>query len=158
VSTFAAHFVFRLALFELDQIIHVGLTPEAFEQTLSYLINNVNLLIKTRQAELGYAIDSLYYGIPDYNTYVKTSLAKLKVKDVNEAIQRRLRTDDIRIVAVAQNCEELKKKLSGNQLSPMTYNSPKPEEVTEEDKIVERWRIGLKPESIQIVPVATIFE
>src|SRR5204863_4020307 len=158
VSTFAAHFVFRLALFELDQIIHVGLTPEAFEQTLSYLINNVNLLIKTRQADLGYAIHSLYYGIPDYNSYVKTSLAKLKVKDVNEAIQRRLRTDDIQIVAVAQNCAELKRKLSGNPLSPMKYNSAKPDEIMEEDKIVERWRIDLKPESIEIVPASAMLE
>jgi zinc protease len=154
----AAHFAIRLALFELDKLIHEGLTQEAFERTRSFLVKNINLLVKTKQAELGYAIDSLYYGIPDYNTYVKTSLAKLKVKDVNEAIQRRLRTDDIRIVAVAQNSEELKKKLSGNPLSPMTYNSPKPEEVTEEDKIVERWRIDLRPESIQIVPVETMFE
>ena len=116
------------------------------------------MLIKTKQAELGYAIDGLYYGIPDYNTYVKNSLAKLTVKDVNEAISRHLRTDDIRIIAVAQNCEELKSKLSTNALSPMTYNSPKPEEVMEEDKIVERWRIPLKPESIQIVPATSIFE
>src|SRR5260370_37298845 len=84
----AAHFAIRLALFELDKLIREGLTPEAFEHTRSFLIKNTNLLIKTKQAELGYAIDSLYYGIPDYNTYVKTSLAKLKVKDVNERIQR----------------------------------------------------------------------
>src|SRR5206468_6972704 len=120
----AAHFALRLAVFELDKLIREGLSAAAFERTRSFLTKNVNLLVKTKQAELGYAIDSLYYGIPDYNTYVKNALAKLTVKDVNEAIQRRLRTGDIRIVAVAQNCEELKKKLSGNQLSPMTYNSP----------------------------------
>ena len=114
--------------------------------------------MKTRQAELGYAIDSLYYGIPEYGSYIRKSLAELTVKDVNEAIQRRLRTDDIRIVAVAQNCEELKKKLLSNALSPMTYNSTKPEDLTEEDKIVERHRIGFKPESVEIVPVATVFE
>src|SRR2546426_2984263 len=131
----AAHFALRLALFELDKLIRDGLTPEAFERTRSFLTKNVNLLIKTKQAELGYAIDSLYYGIPDYGSYIKNALAGLKLKDVNEAIQRRLRTDDIRIVAVAQNCEELQKKLSTNALSPMTYNSPKPEDVMEEDKI-----------------------
>ena len=154
----AAHFALRLALFELDKLIRQGLTPEAFERTRSFLIKNVNLLIKTKQAELGYAIDSLYYGIPDYNSYVKNALAKLTVKDVNEAIGRRLRTTDLRIVAVAQNCEELKRKLSGNLISPMSYNSDKPTNVLEEDKIVERWRIDLKPESIQIVPAASLFE
>jgi hypothetical protein len=40
----------------------------------------------------------------------------------------------------------------------MKYNSDKPKEVLEEDEIVERWRIALKPESIQIVPAATVFE
>ncbi len=154
----AAHFALRLALFELDKLIKEGLTPEAFAGTRSFLTKNVNLLIKTKQTELGYAIDSLYYGIPDYNSYLLESLAKLTAKDVNEAIQRHLRTEDIRIVAVAQNCEALKKKLTINALSPMTYNSPKPEDLTEEDKIVERWRIDVKPESIQIVPVETIFE
>jgi Predicted Zn-dependent peptidases len=154
----SAHFALRLAMFELDKLINDGLTPESFERTRSFLDKNVNLLIKTRQAELGYAIDSLFYGIPDYNSYVKKALAKLTVKDVNDAIRRRLRTDDTRIVAVAQNAEELKRKLAGNLYSAMKYNSDKPEAVLEEDKIVERWRIPLKPESIQIVPVGSLFE
>ena len=154
----AAHFALRLALFELDKLIREGLAPEAFERSRSFVAKNVNLLIKTKQAELGYAIDSLYYGIPDYNSYVRGALAKLTLKDVNNAIKRRLRSTDLRIVAVAQNCDELKKKLAANALSPMTYNSPKPEDVMEEDKLVERFRIALNPESIQIVPVASVFE
>jgi zinc protease len=153
-----AHFALRLALYELDKLIHDGLTPEAFERTRSFLVKNVNLLIKTKQAELGYAIDSLYYGISDYNSYVRNALAKLTVKEVNDAIGRQLRTDDIRIVAVAQNCAELKRKLAGNLFSPMKYNSDKPEDVLEEDKIVERWRIALKPESIQVAPASSLFE
>jgi zinc protease len=153
-----AHFALRLALFELDKLIRDGLTPVAFERSRSFVTKNVNLLMKTKQAELGYAIDSLFYGIPDYSSYIKNAVAKLTVKDVNDAIRRRLRADDIRIVAVAQNCEELKRKLAGNLFSGMKYNSDKPEEVLEEDKIVARWRIALTPESIQIVPVATLFE
>ena len=50
----AAHFALRLALFELDKLIREGLTGEAFERTRSFLIKNVNLLIKTKQAELGF--------------------------------------------------------------------------------------------------------
>jgi zinc protease len=153
-----AHFALRLALFELDKLIRDGLTPVAFERSRSFVTKNVNLLMKTKQAELGYAIDSLFYGIPDYSGYIKNAVAKLTVKDVNDAIRRRLRADDIRIVAVAQNCEELKRKLAGNLFSAMKYNSDKPEEVLEEDKMVSRWRIALTPESIQIVPVATLFE
>jgi zinc protease len=154
----AAHFALRLAVFELDKLIKEGLTEAAFQRTRSFLTKNVNLLVKTKQAELGYAIDSLYYGIPDYNSYVKNSLAKLTMKDVNDAIQRRLRTTDLRIVAVAQDTDLLKKKLAGNAVSPMSYNSPKPEEVVEEDKVVERFRLDLNPDAIRIVPVSSLFE
>jgi zinc protease len=154
----AAHFALRLALFELDKLIREGLSAEAFERTRSFLAKNVNLLVKTKQAELGYAIDSLYYGIPDYNTYVRNALAKLTVEDVNEAIRRRLRSTDLRIVAVAQDTDLLKKKLASNTPSPMAYNSPKPKEVMEEDQVVERFRVDLTPESIRIVPAASIFE
>src|SRR6185436_9873077 len=140
-----AHFALRLAIFELDKLIRDGLTQEQFERARSFLSKNINLLIKTKQAELGYAIDSVYYGIADYKNYVQSSLAALTVKDVNDAIKKQLRTSDLRIVAVAQNSEALKEKLSTNAISKMTYNSDKPEEVMEEDKLVERYRIALKP-------------
>lgn len=40
----------------------------------------------------------------------------------------------------------------------MTYNSPKPKEITDEDKIVEVWKINLKPEAAEVVPVGKVFE
>jgi zinc protease len=59
---------------------------------------------------------------------------------------------------VAKNCAELESKLLSGEPSPMTYNSPKPQEVLDEDKIVERWKIDLKPEAVRIVPVEKVFE
>ena len=40
----------------------------------------------------------------------------------------------------------------------MTYNSPKPKEILEEDKAVERFKLNLTPQAIRIVPVETVFE
>ncbi|MEO7649093.1 MAG: pitrilysin family protein, partial [Bryobacteraceae bacterium] len=153
-----AHFALRLALFELDNLIKEGLSRESFERTRSYVEKNINLLTKTKQAELGYAIDSLYYGITDYNSYVKKALAKLTVKDVNAAIQKHLRMNDLRIAVVAKDCGQLVKDITGNKLSPMKYNSGKPEEILAEDKIVERWHIPLTAENVKIVPVNQVFE
>ncbi|MEK7408658.1 MAG: insulinase family protein [Acidobacteriota bacterium] len=153
-----AHFALRLALYELDRLVTKGLTPEEFERTRAFLTKYANLLTSTKSAELGYALDSQYYGIPEYGSYLKSSLARLKLEDVNRAIRKHLRTGDLRIVVIARNCEELRKKLLGNDPSSMTYNSPKPEEVLAEDKIVERWKIDLKPEAVRIVPVEKVFE
>ena len=118
----------------------------------------VNLLTKTKDAELGYAIDSQYYGIPGYNRYVKDGLARLTAADVNKAIRTHLSMDNLRIVVIGKDCESLRKKIIANEPSPMTYNSPKPKEVTDEDEAVSRFKIDVAPDAVKIVPVDTVFE
>jgi zinc protease len=153
-----AHFALRLALFEFDKFVKEGLSEDAFQRTRTFLAKYVNLLTKTKRAELGYAIDSRYYGISDYNGYLKNSLARLTREDVNRAIRKHLGAAGLNIVVVAKNCEELKKMFLDGAPSPMTYNSPKPPEVLEEDKIVERWKIDLPPDAVRILPVEKVFE
>lgn len=153
-----AHFTLRLALYELDRLVRTGLTTEEFEQTRNFLSKNVNLLTRTKNAELGYTIDSGFYNIPDYNSYVKNGLAALTVEKVNEAIRRHLRTDRLQIVLVGPDAQGLKKAIVENMPSPMTYNSPKPDEILAEDKVVEKWKIPVRPEAVRILPVDTVFE
>ncbi len=153
-----AHFALRLAFFELRRLIDKGLSQEDFQRTRSYLAKYVNLLTKTKDAELGYAIDSLYYAIPDYNSYLRNGLATLTLDDVNRAIRRHLRVDDLWIVVVAQNCQALKQKFLSGEPSPMTYNAPKPKDLLEEDKLVEKFPIPFHQDAIEIIPVADVFE
>jgi zinc protease len=153
-----AMFALRLALFELNKLVNEGVPAEAFERTRDYLAKNVNLLMKTKQAELGYKIDSLYYRIPDYDTFLKNGLAKLTVDDVNKAVKKHLRPDRLQIVAIADDVEGLSKQLLSGAPSPMEYNSPKPDEILEEDKKVERYAIPVKPEWMKVVPVSSVFE
>ena len=40
----------------------------------------------------------------------------------------------------------------------MTYNSPKPPQITDEDKLVVKWPLGLKPEDIKVIPVSEVFQ
>ena len=77
---------------------------------------------------------------------------------MNAAIRRHLRADRLQIVAVSANAEDLKRQLQGSGPTPIAYNSPKPADILAEDKIVERYDIGLRPEDIEIVPVEKIFE
>ncbi|HSB17786.1 MAG TPA: pitrilysin family protein [Bryobacteraceae bacterium] len=153
-----AHFALRLAMYELDKFVREGISKDDFERWRSFLSKYVNLLTKTKAAELGYAIDSQYYGTPEYTTYIRNSLAKLSVDDVNRAIRKHLRTTDLDLVIVAKGCEELKKSFLGGAPSPMNYNSPKSAEILEEDKIVEKWKIGFQPEAFRIIPVDQVFE
>jgi zinc protease len=153
-----AAFALRLALYELDKLYNEGIPEDGFEQTRDFLNKYVNLLTRTRGAELGYAIDSIYYVIPDYNDYVKTRLATLTREEVNRVIHRYLRHDKLVIVAVAKQADELKRQLTSGEPSPITYNSPKPPEILAEDKIVEKFPLHLRPEDVTVVPAEQVFE
>ncbi|MBZ5585774.1 MAG: insulinase family protein [Acidobacteriia bacterium] len=153
-----AKFALRLALYELDKLIKEGIPQDAFERTRSFLTKNVNVLTRTKDAELGYDIDSIFYSTPYYNQYLKTALAKLTRDDVNRAIKRNLHTDRLVVVAVGKDGEELKKQFASDDPSPITYNSPKPEAVLAADKTVEKWPLNLKPENIKVVPVDQVFQ
>ncbi len=158
-----AVFALRLALFELDKMVKNGIPPAEFEKTRSFLSKYVNILTKAKSAELGYAIDSLYYGIPNYNEYIKTALAKLTVDDVNAAIRKHIRSENIQIVGVAKDTDAITAALTGTGATPIQYNSPKPQDVLDEDRIVERWPLHLgdldrRKEDVTVVPVDAVFE
>ena len=42
--------------------------------------------------------------------------------------------------------------------SPITYNSPKPKEITDEDKLIESYKIVVKPRDVVIIPVERVFQ
>jgi zinc protease len=101
----------------------------------------------------------MFYGIPNYNQYLKTALAKLTRADVNRVIKRYLsRSGTLVIAAVAKDGEDLKKQLASDAPSPMQYNSPKPDAILEEDKVVQAYPLRLKAENIEVVPVDKVFQ
>ncbi len=153
-----AIFALRLALYELDKLIREGIPEPEFERTRSFLAKYVNLLMKSKSIELGYAIDSYYYGIPDYARYVRDELARLTRERVHAAIRRHLQTRNVQVVMIAQGCAALRDKLLSGEPSPIQYNSPKPEEILKEDEVVKSWPLALKAGNVRIVPVEQIFE
>lgn len=153
-----AKFALRLALFELDKLRTKGMTSEAFERTREFLGKNVNVLTRTKRAELGYAIDSAFYGTKPYNEFLKAQLGKLTLADVNRVIRKYIRTESLTIAVVTRNGEEFKRQLLSDDASPMTYNSAKPAEILAEDKLVEKWPLKLKAEEIKVKPVSEVFQ
>ncbi len=151
-----AAFGLKLAMFELDKLVKEGISEEEFQHTRSFIGKQVNLLTKTKSAELGYAIDSEFYGMGNYNANIKKALMSLTRDRVNAAIRRHLRSDNLRIVAVAKDADGLKEKLLSGTATPMTYNSPKVAAVMTEDKAVESWNLRIKEAAI--VPVDQVFQ
>lgn len=152
-----AHFATRVALYELDRLIENGLTQEQFEATRAFLDKWVAQLVSSQPALLGYAVDSDWYGIRDFPVYAREALAALTLDEVNRVIREHLSTSDIKFVFVTPDGADLKRRLLDNERSPMSYNSPKPEELLAEDAIIEVLPLGFRPDSIEVVPADSVF-
>ncbi|HEY0546031.1 MAG TPA: pitrilysin family protein [Pyrinomonadaceae bacterium] len=151
-------FTLRAALFEYDKLVREGMSKEAFEGTRDFLIKYNNVLTSTQDARLGYALDSRYYGIPDFNTYMRDQLSKLTLEDVNRAIQTYLKSDRMRVVLVTKDADALRDAITSGKPSHIEYNSQKPQEIIDEDKIIETYKINVQPNDVMVVPVDKVFQ
>ncbi|HMF56443.1 MAG TPA: pitrilysin family protein [Pyrinomonadaceae bacterium] len=151
-------FALRAALYEYDRLVRDGMSREAFEITRQYLTKHVNVLTQTQDATLGYALDSRYYGIPNFNDYMRQRLASLTLEDVNRAIKKYLKSDNMRIVIITRDGETLRNAIINNTSSPISYNSPKPQTIMDEDRIIQDYRVNARPENVKVIPVDQVFQ
>jgi zinc protease len=151
-----AQMALRIALYETQKMIDNGLSQEDFENTRNYVMKNVYLLTSTQNQRLGYALDSWWYGTPDYVDYMRGQYAKLTRQQVNAAIKKYLSTKNMNVVIVTKDAEGLRDTLLKDEPSSLKYDSPKPE-LAEEDKTIGAYKLNIKPENLRIVNVEDVF-
>lgn len=154
----AGQFALRAGLFEFEKLIQDGLSKDEFESTRAFLSKYAGVLLQTADAQLGYALDSEYYGIPPFSAYLREALAKLTLADVNEAIRRHLTSKNLQIVVVTKEADALAEALRKGLPSRMVYSSPKPKEILDEDKLIEKHPLHIDPDKITVLPVTQAFQ
>jgi len=153
-----ANFALRATLYEYDKLVKNGLDQQTFEETRGFLTKYVNILTQTKDAELGYALDSKFYGIPNFNEYMKMALSKLTLADVNQAIKTHLASNKMRVVMITKDAENLRNQIVNNQPATISYAAPKPKEITDEDRLISTYPIPVKAADVTINPVDKVFE
>jgi zinc protease len=148
---------FRIALHELRKLIESGLSQEDFETTRSYLMKNVFVMTATQDQQLGYALDSRWYGIPEYTGFMRERLAKLTLADVNAAIRKHLSGQDLQVVAITKDAKGLAEQLRNDVAPAIQYEAPKPQDVQDEDRAIAAVKLGIRPEAVRITPVDAVF-
>lgn len=151
-------FALRAALYEYDKLVREGMKQEDFESIRSFLVKYANVLTSTQGARLGYALDSRYYGTPEYTSFLRTTLSKLTLADVNRAVKQYLNPGNMRVVLVTKDAAGLRDAIVKGAPSSITYNSPKPADILAEDKIIEQYKVNVRPDQVVIVPVDKVFQ
>jgi zinc protease len=147
----------RIALWEVRNLIEKGLTQADFEATRDYLMKNVFVMTATQDQQLGYALDSQWYGIPEYTQYMRERLAKLTLAEVNGAVKKHLSGQDLQVVMITKDGKTLAEQLIGDQAPPIVYEAPKPQSVLDEDEAIAAVKLGIRPDAVRIVPVEEVF-
>ncbi|MDP3070193.1 MAG: pitrilysin family protein [Opitutaceae bacterium] len=155
----ARHFALRAALREVDQLIKNGLTAAQFEERRAFLKKYVLHYAATTSERLGYAIDDAFYGLdePHLEKY-RRLMDDLTLAEVNAAIKKHWSLADLKIVAVTQDAAAFAAALVADAPSPITYATPKPAAIMEEDQAIAIFPLKIKREAVKIVPVAELFE
>jgi zinc protease len=153
-----ALFATRVALHEIDTLRRNGMTAADFEATREFLKKFSLTLVAQQSKQLGYFIDSQFYGTAEFTELVRTELDKLTLDQVNAAIRTHLNPEHARFVFVTRDAKELSWALSKDLPSPITYNTAKSEDLAAEDRLIEKLPIGIRGDRIRIRPVAEVFE
>jgi zinc protease len=157
-----AQFALRLAIREIDMLIKNGMSQKDFEVTRQFLRSYNKLYIQTPESQLGFLMDSKFYGRKDYIKEMDALLAKLTVDDVNRAVKKYLQTQNMFVTIVTDDSEALPlaQALENNTNSPMSYSNlvreGLPQKVKDEDAEIANYLINVK--SVKIVDTKDTFK
>ena len=157
-----AHFALRMAIREFDLMIKNGMSEEDFEATKTFLRSYTKLYAQSPAQQLGWLMDSKFYGRKDYLAELDTLLKNATLEQVNAAIRKHWQTDNmfVTIVTDANEAQPLADSLINNTPSPMSYSnlvkSGLPAEVLAEDEVVAVYPLNIK--KVNIIQSADTFK
>ena len=150
-----ALFALKMAIREVDNIVNEVMSQEDFEATRDFLKSYMKLYISTPSNQLGYLMDSQFYGRKDYINEMNELLSKLTLEDVNNTVKKYLQVDNMNIAIVTDvsEAESLAEALRNNEYSPMSYSNlvkeNLPEDVLTEDEEVANYKLNVN--SVKII-------
>lgn len=153
-----ALFATRGAAYFLNRLVDSGIPEEQFELTRGFLLGYTRLWEQSDARRLGYAIDALFYGTPDYLQTYRAALQKMTAAMVNAAVKRHLSASKLNYVFVAPDAAALEKLLVSQPATALEYPTPKSAGVLEEDKKISAFGIPLNAGLVQRVDVNTFME
>jgi zinc protease len=152
-------FALRAALREFKHLVDNGLTEEQFQQTRSFLKKYVLHYAQTTMERLGYALDDRFYDVQgSHLERFRSMMDEITLGEVNAAIRNHLQYGRMQIAVVTKDGAAFRDALLAGSPSPITYGTPKPENVLAEDKEIAVFPVRVREENIKVIPVGVVLE
>jgi len=153
-----AHFAIRLAVRELRRLAEEGLTEAQLEHVRTFADSYYSLYLQTASRRIGFAMDDAFYGAATaYLEPLREGWRALDAAQLNAAIRRHLHPEQLSIAIVASEGDRLARAIANETESPVTYEASVPASVTEADRAIVSYPLGIPRERIRVVPLAQMF-
>jgi zinc protease len=146
-----AVFATRGILFFLEQLRSTPLPAENFETARGFLMGATRTWVMTDQRKLGWAIDDVISGTPDFLQAVRKRLETISPADAQAAVRKYVALENLNFAFVTRDAEGLAAALKSGAPSPITYASPKPDELVRDDAAIATLPLPLLPDQISVV-------
>ena len=120
-------------------------------------MSNVYVMTARQDQQLGYALDSQWYGIGEFTSYMRGKLQTLSVDDVNAAIRRHLNARNFSTVIITKDAAALKQALAADQFSAIKYDGERPKAILDQDRAIGALKLNIDPAKIRITPIGDVF-
>ncbi len=152
-------FLLKQIIREFDNISTKGLTEAEFQLGKGHLTGVIPLLGTVLSRQIGYAIDSNFYGIEgDFLSNLQRANDKLTRKEVNAALAKNLSNGKPTVVVVTKDAAAFLKELKSGQC-PIHYPDgvKKEKSVLAEDVLISKYPIAVDEKEIQVVSSKDFF-
>ncbi len=112
-------FALKAAVSLVEDFVRDGLTPAEFARTRDYLRGRVALWADHPGRRLGWAVEARALGTPDPIVALPAALDGLTLAQVNEAVRRHIRPEDLRIVVVTGDAAAFEAAVTGDAPTPL---------------------------------------
>jgi zinc protease len=151
-------FALRAALYQLDRLLREGLSAEEVDKSRSFLMGYTRMWEQTDMRRLGFALDDRFYDMPPFLEGMRRGMSGVKPEDVSSALRKHIDPAALRIAIVTKGAEALRAEILSGKPSPIHYATPKDKGVLEEDRKIEAFPLGLKPDQVRVVKSGELFE
>lgn len=154
----AAHgpFATGALLYFLNDTLTRPLPAERFEIAKGFLAGATRIWTQTDQRRLGWAIDELLYGTPDFLERVRAVAATATPEQVQGALRRHLAPQALNFVFVTKDVDGLRRALTSGEARSITYPTPKPKEVLEQDVALGRFPLPMREGQVRALNASEV--
>ncbi len=151
VSPDKAVFATRAVLHFLEQLRTQPIPVERFETARGFLAGATRIWTTTDQRRLGWAIDDVIAGTPDFLGSVRKALETVTPAQAQEAVRKYVSAENLNFVFVTKDAVGLAAALKSGAASPISYSSAKAEDVVRDDLAIASEKLPLAVEQVRVV-------